>query len=1204
MSYKDMPRIHRKNLIALAAAAMLMPCGAWALDLAQSPPGSSEPYVRPNVIISIDDSGSMGFRLDKGNTNNATNNTTPNADGTWPTSSRRMNVLKYSLNQVFNDSSLLPDGKIRLAWQAMWNNSNTVSKYNDLSYWYGGSTSNPGKGKTPGADNVNSNESSRKNKMRILDSTQRANFLEFVNYLLPNNGTPSHQMLSRADAYMRKAVSQDGPWASTPGKQGAPYLGCRRNYHIFMTDGRWNGTVSGGSQDDNTTNITLPDGEVYGSTSAGSRPYNQLYSDNYNNTLADWAFYSWSKPLLTSGLTGTMKTTSDYNKSPTQENFGKDSDGKDAVLSRYWNPRYNPATWPHMVTYTIGFSDEAYTWPGASNITAPTEKVPFGYDGSFPDLVTGKKTWPQMDAENKRALDLWHSALNGRGRFYAVQKGEDLEKAFRDIFSQINANTDPNLSSSATSGSNITRLGVERFISGYDPQSNWKGYVQAETIKTDGSIISANGWGGKNTAEKIDVMNIGNRVVISWSDKTVSNNEKGGVPFRWASGDTNLSTSQKTALQTGIDGTDGGSSKGEQRLNYIRGERSLEGSESTGYTTSKPYRERSSRQGDIINSNIWFTGVPSSGYSLKGYAAFTLANVDRPKMIYVGGNDGMLHGFAAADGAEKIAYVPKGVIPTLNRLTDPSFNTNHRFFVDGTPMTGDVDVREKNKKDEIDNSYTPDWRTMLVGTLGNGGKGFFVLDVTKPENFAEGNANSLAVIDRTQSAAIAPADCTLLTDTAQTVCQEAADIGHIVAAPVLDPVNPMRTTQIVRMNNNRWAVVLGNGYNSASQRPVLLVQYLDGDHALIRLPATTDAAGTGKANDNGLAAPRLIDLNGDGRMDIAYAGDNLGNLWKFDLTSADVSDWKVAFDGAPLFTARGPASLGSASRPKIQPITAPPTVRANDRYSCDLEYVGGKESCKKGTTKAVGGVMVAFGTGRNITQNDPASNDVQTLYSVLDNTRYVFDKETNRLAIRTSDPAPQTLGEGVTAAKLAQQKFVELDDGSSGRIEHVDELNKFSWQNKNGWYLDLPAVGERLLKPMELYQNSNLLVVYSQVPAKGKDVDPDIESCETAAADEERQWRTFVNIMDGKRPSVQLVDANGDGLFFTGSDGSGDGNISRVQVAKGAHNIIGSRGTTPPPDGSGGPGGCLNFDIDIKGNKEILACMPEVSMRPSWRQYQ
>src|SRR5574337_2212152 len=86
---------------------------------------------------------------------------------------------------------------------------------------------------------------------------------------------------------------------------------------------------------------------------------------------------------------------------------------------------------------------------------------------------------------------------------------------------------------------------------------------------------------------------------------------------------------------------------GQNRLNYIRGDRSLEGSDSTGYTTAKPFRERKSRQGDIINSVVWYTGAPASNYALKGYAAFTRSNASRPALIYVGGNAGMLHGFSA-----------------------------------------------------------------------------------------------------------------------------------------------------------------------------------------------------------------------------------------------------------------------------------------------------------------------------------------------------------------------------------------------------------------------------------------------------------------------------------------------------------------------------------------------------------------------------
>lgn len=1248
--HRTTPPRFRKNLLTLAIGAALTPHAAWAIDLVQAPPGTVQPYVTPNVIISIDDSGSMNYRVDRESTSGATNNTTPNDDGTWPSTSRRMNVLRYALQSIFDpshakyDSALLPDKKIRLAWQAM--NANN---------------GNPGT--LPGTSS--SAPTVATNSMQVLEGVHRTDFLTFVSKLSPKDSTPSHKMFKQADEYMRASLNKNGPWASVPGTTAAPYLGCRRNYHIFMTDGRWNGTTSGGSQDDNTKDISLPDTTVYGSSVVASRPKNALYADTYGNNLADWAFKSWSTKLQTAtdatgvtGLKGTPQPTAEYNKAPATEDFGKDSAGKDAILDRFWNPRYNPANWPHMVTYTIGLSKMAYTWPGnkvsgssdpalpdtaCTIIKAPGQgcatgniatfdtdlMVPFSYDkgsnGSLPDFITGNVTWPDLynGGEPVRSLDLWHAALNGRGRFYAVEKGEDLAKAFRDIFQQINTQVDPDLTSTATSGSNISRSDVGKFTGNYEPKNAWKGFVTAETVKKDGTTEPTKSWSGKNTADKLDdtTLNINNRLILSWSDEWNTTKDKGGAVFKWASDQSFLSTAQKNLLgKDPSDTTVTVATNGQNRLNFIRGDRTLEGSETTGYTTTKPFRERKSRQGDIINSVVWYTGSPASNYPLKGYAAFTLASKSRTPMLYVGGNDGLLHGFSATDGTEAIAYAPRGVLAKLPQLTDPTYNNKHRFFVDGSPMTGDVNMATG---DPSDASYIPDWRTFLVGTMGAGGKGYFVLDVTNPSTsdittsagitqpgFTEGNAQKLVVLDRTRGAEGTP-NCAVMTGNQKSACdtavEEDKDIGNITARPVLDENNPMRTTQITRMNNDRWAVVMGNGYNSANQRPVLLIQYLDGNKELQRIAAATaDAVGTGKANDNGLSSPRLVDLNGDGRPDVAYAGDNLGNLWKFDITDADETKWKVAFSGSPLFTATGPASLTSSARTIPQPITATPTVRANDRTMT----VGTGTAAK---TVSVGGMMVAFGTGRNVTKTDENDANVQTLYSVLDNTRYriVDTTKGKRLEVHPgggtcpngSDcvPAPAALGVGVVNAKLAAQKITAVGT-SYATVNATDDLNKETWANHNGWYLDLPAVGERLLKPIEFYDGSNILAVYSQVPAKGSDVDPNVESCESVTTDEERQYLTLVNIMDGKRPKVQLLDSDGNGKFYTPppSDpgnptdacSGGDKCTSRMATTKGSHTLIKKEGG----------GGCLNLDIDAKNNKVSMACMPEQSLRPSWRQ--
>ena len=1168
-SSAHIPHRFHKTVIALAAGLALVPHGADALSLSQSPPGTQQPFVAPNVIISMDDSGSMAWALNNG-TVDATITAPDAITGLWNPAAPRINILRHALNQVFNDTTLLPDGKIRLAWQSMWSDSYMPNAYR--------------------AGNVNA-PGSKINSMKVLDPTHRANFLDFINRLTPWNNTPTHLMFAQADAYMRRPLDVNSPWASVPGTTDQPYLGCRRNYHIMMTDGQWNGAISGGSQDDNTVDRTLPDGTVYGSSNAASRPNNRLYHDTFADTVSDWAFRSWADPLQpAASLTGSLQHLADYLKAPATENFGNDGAGTPAILNRYWNPRYNPATWPHMVTYTIGVSNDATTW--GAGIVAATQRVPFGYDNGFRDLVTGRRSWPNVHGGN-RALDMWHAALNGRGRFYAVQQAQHLEQAFRDIFDQINSAVQAGTGSTAASGASITRNDVGMFTASFDPINAWRGAITAEQVQKDGSgnvsVVSHPGWGGQNSAAKLDALtNLNSRAILTWNDKWNISAPTGGTPFRWASDESKLSTEQKLWLQKNPStNADDGATVGNQRLEFIRGDRSQE-------SPGGSFRTRTSRQGDIVNSDVWYVGAPSSNYPLKGYLQFTGANKLRTSMIYVGGNDGMLHGFSANDGSEKIAYVPRGAIPTLNELTDPAYDSAHRYYVDGSPMTGDVDLGMSPGANDGDTSHTPNWRTLLVGTLGAGGKGYFVLDVTDPSSFSEANAASLVKMDRTRGSAEPAPNCAAMTDPAEkNACNlavaEDADIGHIAAKPVRDEANRMRATQITRMNNNRWAVVLGNGYNSTNQRPVLLIQYLDGDKKLKLIPATTDLPGTGNAADNGLASPRLVDLNGDGRTDLVYAGDNLGNMWKFDLTSDAETDWNVTFASKPLFTARGSASLGSSTRPKVQPISAAPTVRANDR----MMDVGTGPTA---TTQAVGGMMVAFGTGRNVTTADATNVDVQTLYSVLDNTQYRYRSPAptmgKRLEVHPGGgtvPVPTaagTMGNGgvlTGGSKLAEQKITAVTTPGYGTVDAVQQLDKTTWSNYRGWFMDYTAIGERQLKPIEFYDGSNILAVYSQVPARGSNTTQTGESCNTTTALPERQFRTFINIMDGKRPTVQLVDMTGDGQFTAADLG-----VSHAEVSGGSHTIVTQ--------------GNRNVDIDQNNKLEKLNRMPEQSLRPSWRQ--
>ncbi|MRX10739.1 pilus assembly protein PilY [Pseudoduganella sp. FT25W] len=158
------------------------------------------------------------------------------------------------------------------------------------------------------------------------------------------------------------------------------------------------------------------------------------------------------------------------------------------------------------------------------------------------------------------------------------------------------------------------------------------------------------------------------------------------APFAWLA----LSAAQQALLNL-EDGV------GEQRLAYLRGDRSLEG---------KQFRSRSSVLGDSVHSTPVYVGA-----------------VDHREAVYLGANDGMLHAFDAISGVELFAYVPDALIPTLHHLSDPAYV--HRAYVDGPASVGEARIGVDKK-------------TVLLSAMGGGARGLFALDVTDPAHFAGG----------------------------------------------------------------------------------------------------------------------------------------------------------------------------------------------------------------------------------------------------------------------------------------------------------------------------------------------------------------------------------------------------------------------------------------------------------------------------------
>ncbi|WP_281167550.1 pilus assembly protein, partial [Luteimonas mephitis] len=281
------------------------------------------------------------------------------------------------------------------------------------------------------------------------------------------------------------------------------------------------------------------------------------------------------------------------------------------------------------------------------------------------------------------------------------------------------------------------------------------------------------------------------------------------------------------------------------------------------------------------------------------------AYVEDTNTLYVGANDGMLHAFNASTGVEQFAYVP-GIINFNHLATLSRGDYTHRFFVDG-PIV--VSSRK----------LTPN-KNLLVGALGRGGKGLYGLDVTTPGSFGTGDVEwELAETD-------------------------GENMGLVLGRPILADVRTSATTRTA-------AAVLGNGVNSKNGRAVLLVVNLATGDVIREIDTGVGSVAT----PNGLSAPTGT-VGPDGKsLAYAYAGDLLGNVWKFDLTKSNPDDWTAT----KLFTAVSDVTG------KAQPITGGITVALDPR-----------------TYRR----WVLFGTGSYLTVADAEDKTplAQSMYGIID----------------------------------------------------------------------------------------------------------------------------------------------------------------------------------------------------------------------------
>jgi type IV pilus assembly protein PilY1 len=497
----------------------------------------------------------------------------------------------------------------------------------------------------------------------------------------------------------------------------------------------------------------------------------------------------------------------------------------------------------------------------------------------------------------------------------------------------------------------------------------------------------------------------------------------------------------------------------DQRVNYLRGDQSCE----INTLGVGRFRARTNLLGDIIDSSPTWVGPPVSPYAVtwsdrlrpaavmpeaagtaQTYAQYITATQTRTNVVYVGANDGLLHGFrsgfydatgtfqpAGNDGAEVLAYMPGAVLAnsvtgihnsTTANIDFPNPQYAHAFYVDATPGTGDV-------------FYAGGWHTWLVGGLGAGGNAIFALDVSTPAAFAGTPAAASAIVK---------GEWTSNNLTCVNVANCKNNLGNTYGTP-----------QLRRLHDGKWAAIFGNGYNSATGDAGIYVMTIDPSTAATTFYYLSTATGT-PTNKNGIYFASPADLDGDHVTDYVYAGDLLGNLWRFDLTSNLEASW--ALTPGPVFKTPG------------QPITTALVLASGAASSGGLQQL-----------------MILFGTG----QKTPVSTTTPTTYAAGTQTLYgVWDWNMATYASMTGAAAGTAgvAGANHTLAKTnLQGQTVTIDPTTLNR--DIANNATVCWAGtaacaaapKFGWYIDLPGGQEQVIFSPELVAQA--FTVNTIVPA-------------------------------------------------------------------------------------------------------------------------
>ena len=379
---------------------------------------------------------------------------------------------------------------------------------------------------------------------------------------------------------------------------------------------------------------------------------------------------------------------------------------------------------------------------------------------------------------------------------------------------------------------------------------------------------------------------------------------------------------------------------------------------------------------------------------------------NRQEFLVAAANDGMVHIFRNGTSCNpydlKLSYIPAGMereddqgqTTTLGKVLKDiardgyGSGTPHRYMVNG----GFVLRQTPDKK-----------QTFMFGAMGQGGRGAYALNIGAVANSDRSGWNTTVPLFETKKGSD-------------------NKLGYTIGSTQIGRVSIKRDTTPVNLESNvRYAGFLASGYrtedvNSEDNDTALYVYDMTGKEAGTKNNGTNvSSSNAGKLlrkipvhdGKGGLSTPTLVDTDFDGIVDIAYAGDRYGNMFRFDLRGKTPSEWSAQM----IFQGSG-----------NQPITSAPAVsrRSKDKY------------------------VVIFGTGSEIYQNELTNTNgqINAVYGIYD------------------DVSPDESKKAVLAKSSELEQQTRESDG-----ENIYVSNNKVGIDKKGWSLTLDPNERVTVKP-------------------------------------------------------------------------------------------------------------------------------------------